>query len=699
MTGAVSPDPKIVAQEKEKKMNKKLYSTLILCVIMSPTLVHAGAPPLQTQKTLTLDEVVVTATRSKEKRTEVPAKVEVISQQDIENTVGETLTEQLKKNSSIGVIEYPGALAGIGIRGFRPEFSGITKHSLVLINGRPAGATNLATILSDNIERIEVLKGPASSLYGGEAMGGVVNIITKKNTGELTGSVEAGLGSFSTNFQKVALGGGVGDGFDFDLTARHYDQNDDFKMGNGETRAHTSYETQNGTLRLGADIGSTWRVDLSGDVYQGRDIEIPGDTFDGDLKSGNKDIDRYGIDLRAEGELNHSNRLSLTTYKTNETSESYKHYTGYSAPVQVAPYRSYDSDIDWFGFQVKDEYSLGKHTIIIGLDYQDIDKESRSYLSSGSRKAPWSPDEGRTNWAGYLETVWRLMDKSLTLTAGGRYDYFDVDTQSTPYKTDFTPNSESFSTFSPRIGLNYIFGHGLRFHTTLGRAFVPPNAGQLAGYAERVVGGVSMITKGNANLDPETSTTYDAGIGYEMKKSGLSADLTFFHTNVDDKITKVTIGNVGTYENSLDAEMDGLETMLSFDIGAPLEWDRSLSLFVNTTHMFKAEENIKGGGIRDIHNVAKYTMNYGLQYDDGMFDGNLHCRTQGKMKDTDWHAAGYPELEYPSFTVVDLVLGVNFLDHHRVALKVDNLFDKDYYEKKGFPKPGQSFFLSYRYHF
>ena len=72
----------------------------------------------------------------------------------------------LKKNSSIDVIDYPGVLSGIGIRGFRPEFSGITKHSLILIDGRPAGATNLATILKDNVERIEVLKGPASALYG-----------------------------------------------------------------------------------------------------------------------------------------------------------------------------------------------------------------------------------------------------------------------------------------------------------------------------------------------------------------------------------------------------------------------------------------------------------------------------------------------------------------------------------------------------
>ena len=150
--------------------------------------------------------LTITATRSESRVKEVPAKVEVIDRQTVEQTVGNTVTEQLKKNASINVIEYPGALAGIGIRGFRPEFSGITKHTLILVNGRPAGTTNLATLLSDNIERIEVLKGPASSLYGGEAMGGVVNIITRKNSGKLTGMVEAGLGSFSTNTQGVALG-------------------------------------------------------------------------------------------------------------------------------------------------------------------------------------------------------------------------------------------------------------------------------------------------------------------------------------------------------------------------------------------------------------------------------------------------------------------------------------------------------------
>jgi vitamin B12 transporter len=457
-------------------------------------------------------------------------------------------------------------------------------------------------------------------------MGGVVNIITKKNMDEITGMAEIGSGSFATNFQKAAVGGGLSKRFDFDISARRYEQADNFKLGNGETRPHTRYKTQNGNIRVGANLGRSWRLDVSGDLYQGRDIETPGDIAYGDIQSGYKDIDRYGTDLMVGGELGVDNKAYLTVYRTQEKSDNYSnHVSGTAVPT----YHNYDSEINWLGTQFKDEYSWYGHRFIAGIDYQDIDMESRSYNQNGSRKAPYSPDEGRENWAGYLETIWKFMDKRLTATAGGRYDTFKVETKPTPYKTGFTPNSENFSTFSPSAGLNYNFEQGIRLHTTIGKAFVPPTAGQLAGYAETVVGGVTMITKGNENLAPETSITYDLGIGYERRRMGFSLDITYFHTNVDDKITSVTIGNTTTYQNTLGSEMEGLETSLSFDIGAPINWDRSLSLFVNSTHMLKAKEEQTGGVMKDIHNVANYTLNYGIQYDDGMFNGKLHSRTQG----------------------------------------------------------------------
>jgi vitamin B12 transporter len=690
---------------KENEIGEKMraYPRIqVLPLFFAFTLVLSSGATLfaqEAEKNKTLEDMVVTATRSDEKVKEIPVKIEVVDLQQIELTVGETITEQLKKNSSIGVIEYPGALAGIGIRGFRPEFSGITKHSLLLINGRPAGATNLSTILSDSIARIEVLKGPASSLYGGEAMGGVVNVILKKNTNELTGMAELGYGSFQTNFQKGAVGGAIGKGFDLDLSVRRYDQADDITMGNGDERPNTSYLAQNALLRLGADVGDGWRVDLTGDIYQGRDIETPGDTFDGSSKSGLKDIDRYGVDLTIDGQLGAFNLLSLTAYQTSEVSETYKRYIGYGNPTPVDPYRSYDSETAWQGIQLKDTISFGGHRFIAGIDYQMIDKENRSYNQDGTRKAPYSPNEGRENWAGYLETIWKFMDQKLTATVGGRYDTFEVESKSTPYKTDFTPNGENFSTFSPRAGLNYIFDIGLRLHGTVGKAFVPPTAAQLAYYAETQVDGVTMITRGNSGLDPESSITYDLGIGYDAPGTGLSLDFTYFHTDIDDKITRVTRGTTTTYENSLGGEIQGLESTLSFDLGALADWNRTLALFVNATNIFKSEEEEPDGTMKDTHNVAEYTYNYGIRYDDGLLDAKLHVRNQGPMKDTDWNTAGYPEIEYPSFTVVDLAAGVNFLKHHRCTLKIDNILDEDYYEKKGFPKPGRAFYISYRYEF
>ncbi|MBU1341258.1 MAG: TonB-dependent receptor [Proteobacteria bacterium] len=676
-------------------MNKIILAVLIAVMFLLPAIDKAAASEKKLSKTK-LSEIVVTATRSAESIKTIPARVEVIGPREIELTTGETLTEQLKKNASIGVIEYGTDLAGIGIRGFRPEFSGITKHSLVLIDGRPAGATNLSSILSDNIERIEILKGPASSLYGGEAMGGVVNIITKKSTGKLTGLAEAGFGSFNTNFQKVAVGGGITDRIDFDISVRQHDRQNDFQMGNGESRSSTSFKTRNGDVCLGMDLGETWRIDIGADGYQGINIELPGDIYNGDIQSGKKDVDRWAMDTTMGGMINDKNNVSLTVYKTKELNENFQDYTGSGPYTAVPTYHAFDSETNWMGFQLKDVITFNEYRIIIGVDYQYIDKKSRRYNASGSRLAPYYPDESRENMAGYVETVWSLFDKHLTATLGCRYDTFDVSTEPTPYLNTFTPGTESFDTFSPRAGLNYLFDRGVRLHTTLGKAFVPPTAAQLAAN----ITNFGTTTTGNPDLDPESSVTWDMGIGYETPGRGFNMDVTYFHTDVNDKIiTENTSATTRTYRNSLGAEIHGLEYMVSFDIGVPLKWNRSLSFFVNGTRIFDAEEEQTDHTMEEITNVADHTVNYGVNYDDGMIEAKLNARSQGAMKDNDWHTTGYPEIECPGFTVVDLSMGINFMDHHKIMVKIDNLLDHDYYEKKGYPKPGQSFLVSYRYAF
>ncbi len=646
-----------------------------------------------------MEEIVVTAARTEVPKKEVPQVVDVITSEEIEATAGDTLSEQLKKNSSVDVIEYPGALSGISIRGFRPEFSGITKHSLLLIDGRPAGATNLATILMDNVERIEVLKGPASSLYGAEAMGGVINVITRKTTGPLSGSAELGGGSFDTNFEKLAAGGRLVDWLDFDLTLRNYTQVSDMKLGGGEgIRPGTSYRTRYGSLRLGSDLSPGWRLDIKGDLYRGIDIETPGALFYGDLQQSRKDIVRYGGDMQLKRVWGR-NESRLTVFASKESSEYYKKYVyDYSVGsyVSAEPYRNYESTTRWLGVQIQNATHWRTHQFTLGADYQGIEEERKSYRQDGTRKAPYSPDDERENWAVFGDTSWRFLDNRLILNAGIRYDYFDVETKETPYKTDFYPASENFDTVNPRFGIKYLISSVLNLHSTLGKAFVPPNAYQMAGYSERIVGDTTMITRGNPDLGPEKSWTWDIGIGLDRNDWGLALDTTYFLTKVDDKITRKKEDNITTFENAVEARMEGLEVELNWDAGVFFKWDRSVSLFSNATRLFEATEKRPGEEEDDIHNVARWKVNYGISYDDGRINTRLLARYVGSRKDYDWYSPGYPEITYKGFTVVDLVAGIKFKRQHEVTLKVNNIFDEYYYEKPEFPLSGRAWYLSYK---
>src|SRR6185503_7274481 len=188
------------------------------------------------------ESVVVTARRAETRLAETPQKVEVVDSVDIERSVAADLTDVLKKNAGVDVVQYSGVLSGIGIRGFRPQLSGINKRSLLLIDGRPSGVTNLAELLLDGVERIEVLKGAASAVYGSSAMGGVVNVIRRQSHGKIGGNVRIGGGSFGTTDLAGRAGGSASARIDFDATATLFDQRDDIRMGNGATRPATSYK-------------------------------------------------------------------------------------------------------------------------------------------------------------------------------------------------------------------------------------------------------------------------------------------------------------------------------------------------------------------------------------------------------------------------------------------------------------------------
>ena len=164
-------------------ISKNIITALIICVF---TPILAFSQTEQNKKTVTLQEFVVIGTRNPQKTANLTQKIQVIDNETIKKMGFTDITDILKQSAGMDVVEYPGLLSGISIRGFGPQTGGLNLKSLILIDGRPAASTNLAMIDVNNVERIEVLSGPASAIYGPEAMGGVVNIVTKHSKGKLS---------------------------------------------------------------------------------------------------------------------------------------------------------------------------------------------------------------------------------------------------------------------------------------------------------------------------------------------------------------------------------------------------------------------------------------------------------------------------------------------------------------------------------
>lgn len=677
------------------------YIVLVEMNLFAPFSVEVTAPsdtPLRViLKPAGLAEtVVVTARRAETRLAETPQKIEVIDATDIERTVASDLTDVLKKNSGVDVVQYSGVLSGIGIRGFRPQTGGINKRSLLLIDGRPSGVTNLATLLLQDVERIEVLKGAASSVYGSSAMGGVVNVITRRSRGKINGNLRAGGGSFSTSDFAGRIGGNVSRRVDFDLSGSAFDQRGNFRMGNGDIRPATSYETYDGTVRLGVDLSSAWRIDGRANGYRGRDIMTPGDLFNGVNSQGSKDIERSTQDVGLSGQVG-AHAVSLLGYRARDVSHTTNVTSTNPLDGPFLPYLSFESDLEWVGAQIKDSWQWSRQNgLVIGLDYEKVSSLSRSYTRTGDRAAPFSADHNKRTAGIYFENTLKLREGRTVVAAGGRLDHITTETLETPFKTNFTPSQSTFTIFNPSFGIKQELTRGLRAHFAIGRAFVPAEAIMLTGFTTTVVSGRTQISQGNPDLEPERSVSFDVGTDWSSRTTRF--DVTMFRTVVKDRfISNVVISNppppapiIVSVANGLDAHISGLELEAEHRIGG------HLGVFANSTHYFNRKERLANGSEQDILNVPSNTVRAGVDFDYGRISSRVSGRYVQGRKDNNFNAPGFPIIDYDDFTVVDAALTFRLASPHAVTLAINNVFDTFYYEKLGFPLQGASFKLSYR---
>lgn len=677
---------------------------------------HAQAPLAEPLRRAAADEVVVTASRREQTLGSVSASIEVVDQRMLDQTAGYFVTDLLKKNSSVDVIQYPGGLSGVGLRGFRPQFSGVNQRVLVLVDGRPAGATSMGNIVRAGLERVEVVKGSASAIYGPSAMGGVVNYITRRSEGEIGGNFNVGYSSWDTMRVGADVGGSIGERGSFDLGFTHNEQGDDYRIGEGGStfgtfvqghgvvRPNTAFEQRSYFARGATRLGERWQAQLRLFVYSAPSTETPGAESDGVNNQGDKRDRNVATEASFSADFE-QHALLAVAYTTNEESDTI------DKPPETVPFTSFSRDTNFQGLQIQDTWSLGgRHDLILGLDYGFAESEARSYDASGKRIGAFSPNFERLNKGLFADFTAHWLDERLIVNFGARYDEIESRVLATPLRDDITPGTATFRTVNPRAGVVFrpSGSSALRIHASAGTGFIAPEANQIAGYSEQLVGGQLRVTRGNTGLEPEESLSVDVGIGYQGRR--FDFDVTYFNLEVDQRIESVITTNTAelretTYLNAQGSTAEGLEVQAGFDLGAMLgapadRWNASLS----ATHYFTREQEL-ASGIEPLRNVAKRKVNFSFGYERERFGVRLSGRRFEGLWDSDFSVGRLftdgrgGDYQYPGFLVYDATAHWSIADGRQLSMQIDNLRDDYYFEKGDYPLPGRAVHMSYKHSF
>lgn len=509
----------------------------------------------------TLPAVVVTATASERSEADAPASVSVIDGEALRNRPVNDLADAVRGTPGIGLDDSVGlGRRGISVRGMSPE------HTLILVDGQRINASSSAIAHSDfelgwvpteAIERVEVVRGPMSSLYGSEALGGVVNVITRSATDNWQGSFSSygmfndhGLDGdqYKTGFY---VGGPLLPGI-LGMNAWGEFRRRDALRDAGNT-ALTALDDQRA---FSGHVGLSWTPD----ARQRIDFAVDAGNEDQEGWRGGTGNAIYQAEYFAQRRrysLSHAGNWGwgasqVRVYRSTFNRESYRSDGGDAA----GPNRFIDTVLDGkVGFAVgrMHRFTVGAETRRETLEDPTVNLEGKK---SQDHYALFAQDE-------------IVLGEKWELVLGSRFDHHE----------DFGWET------SPRAYLLFHPAEAWTLRAGVGRGFKAPTLKQLSPeYESRAAMGGRGIIRGNPDLAPETNQSFELGAAYE--KAGWSAGATFFHNDVRNLIETVRQSTCDVrgrvclaYENVARARLQGLE----LTAGAPLA-DR-LRLTANYTYL------------------------------------------------------------------------------------------------------------------
>ncbi|MEK6744889.1 MAG: TonB-dependent receptor [Nitrospirota bacterium] len=612
-----------------------------------PTPVFAAA-----DETLLFQEIpsVVGASKYEQKVTEAPSAVSIITSVDIKKFGYRTLADLLRSVRSF-YVTYDRNYSYVGARGFgRP--ADYNTRVLVLIDGHRAndnvydgaylGTESIVDL--DLVDRVEVIRGPGSSLYGSNAFFAVVNVITKRGRDLKGGEVSAEAGSFDTYKGRATYGDRFKNGMEALVSATGYDSK-------GQRLYYTEYDapaTNNGaTNNTDYDRFQSFFAKLShhdmtlSGAYLSRTKGIPTGAFGTDFNDpGNRTGDeRAYLDLKYERSLSARTDVAVRLYY-----DRYRYEGDYLYYQDGDPTTGLNKDIgagDWWGAEVRVVRNyFDSHRIIVGAEYQGNLRQDQENYSLDPYTVDMPKDERRSrNAAAYLQDEIAI-SRSMMLTAGVRYDHYSTFGGTTNPRLAFIYNAENRST------VKVIYGS----------AFRTPNSFELYWH--------SPDTDANPDLKPERIKTYE--VVYEtFLTERLHASVAGYYYRISDLISQTTTGTGNTiFENMGNVSAKGSEVELGN------KWKNGVEGRVSYT-VQRAEDKATGEPLTNSPaQMAKLNVAVPVMTDK-MFVG-LEEQYMGRRRTEN---GGFTS----DFAVTNLTLYTqNILKRFEVSASVYNLFDRQF---------------------
>lgn len=695
------------------------------------------------EKEITLEEVVVTATRTEKALEIAPGSVSVVTKGDMEKRTIQAVDQALNTIPGVYNSRSRGLMdtrSTITLRGFPLQKRTLILKDGIALNEAYNGLVIFGGLSPEDVERIEVVRGPFSSLYGGYAMGGVVNIITKMPE-KREFLLKSGYGSSwdegLDNLRKVYLSYGdkIKDKLSLFLSYGYKATNGyptDFNVQRTQPTAGItgwSYTTDregntryligdkgdnewwddNITLKAGFDFSKTSKINLSfmrtryeynyddPNTYlrdaAGNPVWSYGAIKESSFLSGSGAREQNVYSLSYETEISSVKAklsLGLVDQEKNwyTTPGSTATRSGGPGKVSNTPSKGYNADLQFtIPLFERHIFTMGgslRHGEADGKEHNLTDWKDET---STTTLAYQSKGKDRT-YALFIQDEIMILG-NLTVYLGFRQDWWETyDGYANQVGiADYPKNyeSRSASSFSPKAAVVYKPFEKTTLRTSVGKAFRPPTLYEL--YTTWTLFGVTYA--GNTDLKPETTTSWDIGIEQGLWK-GAKIRATYFENYMEDLIYGKTVSP--TYQEFINA---GKAESKGVELEAEQRFDIGLRLFANFTYNnVKMKENIakpKTEGKR-LTDVPERMFNVGAEFEKGPFFASLIGRYVSKRYGDDENKDTVNKVytSWDPYFVADAKVSYKITKWATASLSVDNVFNRDYFAY--YKAPGRSWF-------